>query len=122
MIKLGLSDDFDWYSNTTNNEYRTGAKSYIPYGFITILFLLIKLKPFFDCNSQKGTKKCNRDYDCGKNMECLENICYCTQGFYPERDYCIRRYFKPFFKIKKYNTNYLFVFRLDQAKLHKTPK
>ena len=36
-----------------------------------------------------GTQKCNKDYDCGVNMECLANICYCVTGFEPENDYCI---------------------------------
>ena len=36
-----------------------------------------------------GTKKCEKDYDCGKNMECLANICYCSEGYLPENDYCV---------------------------------
>jgi hypothetical protein len=36
----------------------------------------------------KGTKRCAKDYECGKNMECLENICYCHQGFLPKEDHC----------------------------------
>ena len=44
---------------------------------------------YYQINSPYGTIKCRRDYDCGKNMECLENICYCKQGFYPENGYCI---------------------------------
>ncbi|CAF0717274.1 unnamed protein product [Brachionus calyciflorus] len=36
-----------------------------------------------------GTTQCKKDYECGKNMECLENICYCIDGFVPENDHCI---------------------------------
>lgn len=36
-----------------------------------------------------GTRVCERDYNCGKNMECLNNICYCIPGFFPENDYCV---------------------------------
>ncbi|RNA43430.1 agrin-like isoform X2 [Brachionus plicatilis] len=36
-----------------------------------------------------GTKKCKKDYNCGRNMECIENICYCIDDFIPENEHCI---------------------------------
>lgn len=40
-------------------------------------------------NSVYGTQKCKKDFDCGKNMECLAEICYCYDGFYPENNHCV---------------------------------
>lgn len=51
---------------------------------IKFFWLFIKVTFFFI----EGTQKCDRDYDCGKNMECLTGICYCYDGFYPENNYC----------------------------------
>lgn len=47
------------------------------------------LNPNSSAKFQYGTRTCERDYNCGKNMECLNNICYCIPGFFPENDYCV---------------------------------
>jgi hypothetical protein len=44
---------------------------------------------FYRTSVNQGTRRCFKDYNCGKNMECLEGICYCKNGFFPENDYCI---------------------------------
>ena len=52
---------------------------------------------FYISSINLGTLKCKKDYDCGKNMECLgmymelDGICYCNENFYPApgNQYCI---------------------------------
>lgn len=70
-------------------------------------------KPFFVqdiyihivCFILSGTRRCTKDYDCGKNMECLANICYCFDGFYPEENHCTGNYLQT----KKYLIRFNFL-------------
>ena len=57
---------------------------------------VVEAKMHFQSLMPYGTRKCSRDYECGRNMECLANICYCNMGFIPESDHCIGKRLQQF--------------------------
>jgi hypothetical protein len=53
-----------------------------------------KIAFYNSINTPYGTKQCQNNNDCGWNMECLEEICYCIEGFIPVNNYCKRYNYK----------------------------